>query len=484
MTIRFVQALQAIGLATSGSLGARLAARLGIVTSWMTILRRLKALPTSAPGAVTALGIDDFSFKRGRKFGTILVDLDLHRVIDVLAERSRETSADWMREHPEIISVSRDRGKDYAQGASEGAPQATQISDRFHLMKNFVEAVDKEVSRCYKHLRQAQIPLPSPDLPTPDEWRQVPDADVGRKRLVRQTNKQERFEQVKDLFSHGVSPKEIAVHLGISVRTVYRWLDREECPAHPPEPKPQTERLEKFEQAKALRLYGLSQKEIAQRLAIGVQTVQRWQARETYQAPQPRRKRRSVFDPYAAYILSRWQQGERSVSLLFQEIQSQGFSGSIQTLYRFVRALRQDSVLLPTSSVLDRVSVQEAIWLSARSYESLKADERTVLQEVCQASQELAALHTLAQSFGQIVRKREGHRLQDWMKQVAESSFHDVQRFAQGLQRNEAEVLAGLTLAYSNGQVEGQVNKLKLIKRMGYGRASFPLLRQRVLHAL
>jgi transposase len=83
-----------------------------------------------------------------------------------------------------------------------------------------------------------------------------------------------------------------------------------------------------------------------------------------------------------------------------------------------------------------------------------------------------------------MVRKREGHRLQDWMKQVAESRFREVQRFAQRLQRDKEEVLAGLTSVYSNGQVEGQVNKLKLIKRMGYGQASFPLLRQRVLHAL
>ena len=148
------------------------------------------------------------------------------------------------------------------------------------------------------------------------------------------------------------------------------------------------------------------------------------------------------------------------------------------------KALRQESVSLPAPSVLDRVSVQKAIWLLARPYEQLKAHERTDLQELCQASQELAALHTLVQAFGQMVRKRDGHRLQDWMQQVAESNFRDVKRFAQGLQRDKEEVLAGLTLVYSNGQVEGQINKLKLIKRQGYGRAGFSLLRQRVLHAL
>jgi transposase len=209
--------------------------------------------------------------------------------------------------------------------------------------------------------------------------------------------------------------------------------------------------------------------------------VQRWQARQTCPYSQPRRKRRSIFDPYAAYVLSRWQQGERSVSLLWQEIQRQGFSGSRRDpLSRMSRALRQDSASLPAPGVADRVSVQKAIWLLARPYEKLKATERTDLAEFCQASQELAALYTLVQSFGQMVRKREGHRLQDWMKQVAESRFRDLRRFAQGLQRDNEEVLAGLTFVYSNGQVEGQINKLKLIKRQGYGRAGFPLLRQRV----
>jgi transposase len=484
MTVRLCEEIQAIGLSTSGSLGTRLAARLGISTSWMTVLRRMMDLPTSAAGSVVALGIDDFSFRRGRKFGTILVDLDLHQVVDMLAERSSQSSADWMRQHPEIDYVSRDRGKDYTQGANEGAPQATQISDRFHLMKNLVEAIEPEVSRCYKDLRQAQLPLPTPSLPKADEWRPAPDADAERKRLARLADKQERFVQVKDLLSSGLSPKEIAQRLAMPVRTVYRWQGREVCPAYQPQRKQQTDRQERFEQAKALRLRGLSQKDIAGRLAIGVRTVQRWQGRETYPASQPRRKRRSIFDPYAPYVLSRWQQGERSVSLLWQEIQDQGFKGSLHTVYRFVKALRQESVSLPAPSVLDRVSVQKAIWLLARPYEKLKTNERTDLQELCQASQELAALYTVVQTFGQMVRKRDQHRFQDWLKQVETSRFRDVKRFAQGLERDKEEVLAGLTLVYSNGQVEGQINKLKLIKRQGYGRAGFPLLRQRVLHAL
>jgi transposase len=195
MTLRLSQALQAIGLSTSGSLGARLAGRLGISTSWMTILRRIMEITTPNVASVTVLGVDDFSFRRGRTFGTILVDISSHQVIDLLPERSVESAAAWMRAHPEIQYVSRDRGKDYATAIREGAPQAMAIADRFHVMKNFVEALEPEVARCYKHLRQMSASMP-------DEQGKVALREEERKRLQRLSDKSERFEQVKALLSH------------------------------------------------------------------------------------------------------------------------------------------------------------------------------------------------------------------------------------------------------------------------------------------
>ncbi len=158
VTTRLFEAVQAIGLATSGELGTRLADRIRIHASPTTMLRRLMDLPTPTAGLVTVLGIDDFSFRRGRRFGTILVDLSSHQVIDLLDERSTETAAAWMRQHPEIEYVSRDRGNDYTQAAREGASQAVPVADRFHLTKNLVEAIEPLIARCYKEIRKAQPP--------------------------------------------------------------------------------------------------------------------------------------------------------------------------------------------------------------------------------------------------------------------------------------------------------------------------------------
>ncbi len=134
VTRRLYQIVQIIGLATGGRLGVRVTDRLEIQTSRHTILRRIMALPTEPVGQVTQIGIDDFSFRRGRKFGTIIVDLQSHKVLDVLPDHTIETSAEWLANHPEIELVSRDRGGDYAAAAKKAVPEATQTADRFHLL--------------------------------------------------------------------------------------------------------------------------------------------------------------------------------------------------------------------------------------------------------------------------------------------------------------------------------------------------------------
>jgi transposase len=159
-TTRLVEALQAIGVATCGEGGTRLAAKLRLPTSPTTLLRRIMALPDVTPEPVQELGIDDFSFRRGLRFGTILVDLERHGVLDLLPDRQAATAAAWMRQRPTIRVVSRDRGGDYAAAATQGAPQARQCADKFHLLKNLGEAVEGLLAHHLAAERKRQIHAP------------------------------------------------------------------------------------------------------------------------------------------------------------------------------------------------------------------------------------------------------------------------------------------------------------------------------------
>src|SRR5947209_18833856 len=206
VTARLHQTIQIIGLATGGMLGARVTDRLGIQTCWMTIIRRIMALPTAPVEEVAELGIDDFSFRRGRKFGTILVDMQSHQVIDLLPDRKAETAKTWMQAHPEITIVSRDRGGDYAAAAREGAPQATQIADRFHLYKNLVKAVELTLARCRAEIRKnaqatvqpeeaagSKLLIENTEFLSVENWKPPPALGAERARLPRNAHRQATY---------------------------------------------------------------------------------------------------------------------------------------------------------------------------------------------------------------------------------------------------------------------------------------------------
>jgi transposase len=187
MTTRLREQITSIGLATCGKGGVRLADRLGIETSRNTTLRRIMDVPDEARASVVYLGSDDFSFRCGYRFGTILVDLESHRAIDILPDRRAETSAAWMADNPEIAVVSRDRGTEYASAATQGAPQAIQVADRFHMCKNLTEATQLLLARCQAEIvavSQQEEPAhheSGQPLISIEEWRRHPSLATWRK---------------------------------------------------------------------------------------------------------------------------------------------------------------------------------------------------------------------------------------------------------------------------------------------------------------
>jgi transposase len=424
-----------IGLSTSGKGGARLAARLGIQTSRQTILRRIMDLPDPACGSVFHVGIDEFAFRRSYRFGTLLVNLESHRVVDLLPDKRVETAAAWMWQHPDIQVVSRDRGGEFAAATALGASQATQCADRFHLCKNLTEALQPLLARCQAELLADKTPRVSSQLdPHPPtislaEWRPNIPAHVEQ---ARRAERSARYQQAVELHKQGKSPQEIAKLLGVTGRTIQRWF------------------------------------------TVG-----------TFPDAKRRRKRPGSFKDYAPHVLSRWQAGERNGLAIYRDIKEQGYDGSERTVYRYLEPLKQAEVRASVDlHRLQKFTANTAVWLFIPDPETLDEIEKQDLEMFCLASPQLSQAYQLAQEFLVMVRKREGHRLDAWLKRVELSNLAELQSFASGVEKDKDAVRAGLSLSINNGMVEGHVTKLKLIKRQGYGRAGFSLLRKRVLLAI
>lgn len=450
MTARLTQALFDIGRATCGKLGARLAARLGMPTSWMTLLRRIMAVPTPPVGLVSQLGLDDWSFRRRKQFGAILVNLETHRILDLLPDRSAPTAASWMQAHPEIELVSRDRSKEFATAVAQGAPQAVQVLDRFHLMQNLVEQVDVVVSRCVADLRR-RLPRPTskPASHTPTaEWKPTPPPHVTRRQDARQQARQARYEQVLALRQEGCNSVEIAQRLGMPRRTVHDWVRHFRQDGH-------------------------------------------------------RRKRPSAFDRFAPYVWERWQAGCHNGPRLWEELVALGYPGSERSVYRYLQTLRSGFVPMfpqeapcatpqsepsppepPQPARLDAFTLTQMKWFLVLDPTGLEERERDHLTWLCQAHGTLAPLSDLVQRFRRLLRERQGKALDGWIADCLTSGIPELAQFANGLLREYEWVVAAITQQASNGPTEGANTKLKLIKRVMYGRAGFPLLRHRVLHAL
>jgi DNA-binding NarL/FixJ family response regulator len=305
MTTRLSQTIEAIGLATSGELGSRFAPRLGIVTSPTTILRRTMSLSAQRSGPVSQLGIDDWSFRRGHRFGTILVNLATHESIDLLPDRETETAQAWMQAHPEIDVVSRDRGEDYAAAARKGAPQARQVADRYHLADNLKDFIEEILARCRTEISQASMP------PTSERRAQETKDNMEQASVL-------PFWPVQD------APLPGSAHLARHA-----------------------ERLDRYQQLIHLREEGFTQKEIARQLGMAERTVRHWLTRGIpYGKPELRHKRSRDFDPYAASVRERFLQGSRNGLQLWRELQTRGDIREVRE--RCIGSLLSSSkVLLP-----------------------------------------------------------------------------------------------------------------------------------------
>jgi len=429
--------LEAIGLAVAGRAGARLAGVLGLSTSRNTLLRLVRALPDPEARSVAVLGVDDFALRRGHNYGTVLIDMDTHRPVDVLPDREAATFAAWLAKHPGTTVVCRDRAAAYAEGARTGAPEAIQVADRWHMWNNLAGYVEKTVAAHHHCVRSEWDPQPETSAEAPAEASAVGLAEAAQAAHAEQKEQtalvvrtKERYEAVQALKTHGKGIKTIMRELGLAKETVRRFY-----------------RAENVDELLAKARAG----------------------------------RPAKLDEHKPYLHQRWNEGCTNVLQLHREITAQGYRGSYSSVRDHLAPFRQLGAAPPAKPATPKVRTITSSMLHRP--DDLNEDEQRDLTRVLDTCPHLKATATHVRSFAQMLTGRHGERLDTWMQQVDTDDLPYLHSFVNGLRQDHAAVLNGLTLSHNSGAVEGNVNRIKMIKRQMYGRASFDLLRKRILLA-
>lgn len=363
------------------------------------------------------------------------MNLQTHKIVGLLPDREAESARQWLAEHPEVDIVSRDRGLVYLDAATTGAPQAIQVVDRWHILANLGDAVENFLIRAQIRLEEEHA------------------------------SSQKAQEEGKPLSSFSATP---ASQRKSQARLLRKW--------------------KLYQQVQELHATGMSLRKIGEELGLARNTVRKYiRQAPDLPRPTPRPLRESRLDRYEDYLLQRWSKGEHNAAQLHREIRERGYPGSASLVRAYVAHLRRTTADgTPPRSRKEHakaVSPRALRWLLSRKREELDQEEQDRLNQLLGLSPQVEMLYCLLQAFLKIVREREHQHLRSWMVQAERSGIPELKSFVNGIERDYDAVHAAFCLPWSQGITEGKVNKLKTIKRVMYGRAGFPLLRQRLLHA-
>ena len=448
-TLRLAQRLVALGVALGGKAGVHLGHQWALMVSRNTLLRLLRRQPAPAFPTPTVLGVDDFALRKRQTYGTSLVDLERRQPVALLPDRTAETVAQWLRAHPGGEVIARDRSTAYADGARQGAPMATQVADRFHLLQNLREALDQVCSMHSQALDAVNVLMHQQPVPLPDGAMAVP-----------------------------VPPQDLP--LPAQQRAVQR----------------QTRRQALHTQVWALHRQGWTAPAIAQRVGMSLRTVQRDLQSATFTG----RKRRSDLgdsglNPSKPYLLARGNAGCYTAMRLCRDLRQRGYAGGYGVVAAYARRLRQAQGLPPghrcprqplpavAEPPCQPLPPRRATWLVLRRATKRTDADTQQLTALRAQHAEVAEAMDLARDFATLVRQRQPTQLDPWLTRATTSAVDAMRRFATGLYEDYEAVKAGVTLPWRTSPVEGHINRLKMVKRQMCGRARLDLLSRRFLRA-
>lgn len=429
--------LARMALELGGNTGSMISRYVGIPVSPSTVLRIIKKLEIQSKILTSGIiGVDDWAFKKGRTYGTVIVDLVQQEVIDLLPDREADTLAEWLKQHPEVTTVSRDRYGPYALGVKTGAPQARQVADRFHLLMNLGEATKRVFQSKGKELKEAFNLYNNPlnDNPITEPVQELIEHKTEAREATISTadisvDKQHKFEKVKELHAQGFSIRQIATAVNVSRVTIRKYLNMEHLST--------------------------------------------------------RESRNSTnLDAFISFLILE-DNRNKTYRELHQTIATMGFNGKYS---QFCHKMNHICAIQPSFRKKDTFPVPIKTWsptrLSLMLYmepDQLQCtDDLKFLKLLFEKCPEIKQMGQFVKNFKKLYQCKEDGMLKAWIEEVCKSEC-GLKNFAKNLSKDFEAVNNSIITPFSNGQVEGQVNRIKNIKRKMYGRASFQLLRKMVL---
>ena len=408
-TPRRIACQTSIGLALGGEAGARLSRNVSLPTSPATLLRRIRRMPEPPGAKPRVVGVDDWALRKGTRYGTLLVDQETRRPTDMLPERTAEPLIAWLKQQPQIEVITRDRSTEFARAATEGAPQAVQVADRFHLIANLREALQHVVERERSALGGITLPtsVTSTEAEVAAVGTRLPEKRSPAEEAKRQQCQAQRQElhcQIQQRRANGDPILRIAQDLNLTRTTVYRYLRLDEASV-------------------TVRLH----------------------------------PSRSILDVYLPYLVARWAEGCHNATQLWREIVARGYPGTPSMVYVWAQHQRTEpspntpirfrDSLPPHSERRKRLPPPRAVaFFLVRRVAQLSSVEQQALTQIQQASPVIATGYALFHQFRDLFTSHAVDKLSAWIKVARTSGLLEMENFAFGLERGLAAIQNAVSL--------------------------------------
>ncbi len=487
---RLLEELKAVGLSASGEVSERLAPRLGMQVKASTLLRYLRTIPPPSDAPVRVLGLDDFAMRRGDSYGTIFVNLETGKPLDLLPDRTAEAILPWLKRHQEIEVVSRDRASAYADAVKRALPHALQVADRYHRVQNLREHLQQFLDRkrtCLPVLEES--PRKAVLTNDPGSGGSLDDQALAEEsRASAESSQAQRTDQ--QMSAVPSEPPGVLMEQEVALASL-TYAERKKKVSR-------DKRVSRYEQVLALHRAGMGQRAITRQLQMSRHVVQRFITSPAFPERAPgsgvRPKDKSKLAPYRPYLRERWDAGTHNSSHLFDEIKERGYTGSESLLRRLLGEWRTELPPKPRQGKprkprlapkprKQRLSSRGAAFLMILPPSKLTEVQQRQLAQMNQ-NEDLRSVYLLSQEFVTMLKERQVEALDCWLKRAKACQVSELSSFVNGIRRDYAAVHAAFCLPWSNGTTEGHVNRLKFLKRQMFGRAHLDLLRVKVLQAV